>query len=209
MAGLTDLDVAQKACALVGITPITSFTPDSVGSTDEAEIVLLNELFQVSVEARLEEYPYRWAMKQVRLALESEAPLARWDHAYTEPTDVILPRALTVNDKPIIYDRYEGKFFANTAASDQVYLDYIFRVPTQKWPSQFTMGMIFEMASQLADGVQEDAEKAAQLADRAQVWFIKASTRDSQGQTSKSLPHSRFISQRIGGRIGRVTNNTT
>jgi hypothetical protein len=122
---------------------------------------------------------------------------------------VILVRDVTVSGVHIPYDRYDNMIFCDAGTDDDVYMDYVFRVPTEKWPSQFAFGMISELASLLADGVQEDADKAQQLMERAQLWFIKAQTRDSQAQDSKALPHGRFINNRRSGVSAIRTNSNS
>ncbi|MBN86310.1 MAG: hypothetical protein CL885_02170 [Dehalococcoidia bacterium] len=192
MAGLTEVSVAQKACGLVGIDPITSFDDQT------AEAQAMNVIYDVLIESILGMYPWRFASKQVALSLDAETPAGRWDYAWQLPTDVLNIQAVTVNDSIIDFDRYNQYIFCGYDSNNTVVLDYTFREDEERWPGYFTYPVVLKLASILASSVQERANLAEMFDQKGDVELMKAGTRDSQGRTSRQINLNRIKSGRRG-----------
>lgn len=192
MPGLTDIQVAQKACGLVGIDPITSFSDAS------AEAVALDVTYEPLIEGELGIYPWRFASSQVALDRLSDEPLARWGAAYQIPTDCIAVQAVLVADDTIEFDRYANYIYCDATENDTVVLDYTFRQVEAQWPGFFTLGIIYKLASVLAASVQERATLAETLEAKGSDWLTKAGHRDSVGRTARKIKLNRLKAGRRG-----------
>ena len=205
-ASTTDLEIAQKACSLVGIVPIASFTP----SQPTAEATLLDSLYEQIIQSELEAYPWRWAMKMAQLSFDNTTPLARWESRYEEPTDVIMPRTVLVGNYPINYDRYDSYIYSDTTSTDVVILEYTYRAIVKNWSPGFQLGMVQRLGAALAVGVQERPDKSKELNSEGDITLTRAKTSDSQGQTSKGFNQNQFTSNRVSGRFNlRTKSNST
>ena len=204
-ASTTDLEIAQRACVMVGISPIPAFVP----TPPTAEAQFVNEIFESTVQAELEQYPWRFAMKQTTLSLDAAAPTSRWASKYELPTDCLMPRTVLVASYPIEYDRYENFIFADTSSTDTLVLEYTFRPIVARWSSGFQMGLIERLAGHIAIGVQERDRKSQELNSQADVTLLKARTADAQGQTSRGFVMDQFTGNRVGGNRRLVTRSNT
>lgn len=112
------------------------------------------------------------------------------------PNDLIMLHAVTVNDYPINYDTYGSKVFCDAASADSVVADYTFRADEVNWPPYFVVAVEFTMASVFAAAIARDASMSNMYEQKALLAMAKARGLDSQQQTSRRLPTSRFITNR-------------
>jgi len=193
----TDIEVAQKAMVLVGLEPLASFTDQ----TDEA--LVANTIFEDVVEDCLAQHSWNFATGQVKLSRLTAAPVDRWDAAYAMPTSpaVVQVQTVTIDDTPQQYDIYERYIYINASVNDDVVLNYVYRPAVQYWPPNFTMWVIFRLASVFALSVTRKADVAKSYVDLAEAQFRRAKSRDSQQVTTSGLRPSRYHRVRLGNGI--------
>ena len=191
MGATSDIAVAQKACALIGMQPITSFSDDS------SEAIVLNAIYDEIVESELAGYPWRFAMAQRTLNRLSSTPASRWDAAYQIPADILMVRAVTVNDMPIEFDRYDDNIYCNAGVNETVVMDGTYRVKEIDWPAFFRLGIEYRLAAALASGVSMQADLSQLLDEKAEMQIRKARNIDASSQTTRKVNLNRLTNARM------------
>jgi hypothetical protein len=184
------VDICSRALILIGAEPITSFDD---GSTEALVSVNMYEDF---ARAALVNTRWRFATNQAVLNLLSDAPTGRYDRAYQLANDTLMVHAVTVSDLQIDYQIYGDMVYADTAETDVVIADYTYRPDEEYWPSYFTVAVEFGLANVFATSIARDASLAQLMSTSAQQAMAKARSTDSQQQTTRKIPHSRFITER-------------
>lgn len=191
MGATTKIAVAQKACALIGMQPITAFTDDS------SEAIVLNAIYDEIVESELAGYPWRFAMAQRTLNRLVSEPASRWDAAYQIPSDILMVRAVTVSDSPIQFDRYDDNIYCDAGVNDTVVLDGTYRVLETDWPAFFRLGIEYRLAAALASGVSMQADMAQLFDEKAELQIRKAKQIDASSQTTRKVNLNRLVNARM------------
>lgn len=195
----TDIEISQKACVLVGIEPITSFTDQST------EAIVLSTIYEDLVEAELADYPWRFAMQEQQIDRLQEEPETTWAAAYQIPSDILIVQTVKVNGSSIRYDRFGDNIFCDAGVDEEVFIQGIVRVDEELWPPYFRMGMIYRLASVLASGVREDGGLAQAMNQQAEVWIRKAKTNSSQAQSTRTFRSGLFLNTRAGSITRRIS----
>ncbi|MGE0190312.1 MAG: hypothetical protein AB7G80_09530 [Dongiaceae bacterium] len=188
---LTKEQVANRALALIGADPITSFTDD-----DSQEALFCTQIYDGLVEALLTDKPWRFAMKQAELDRLVAEPVGRWTAAYELPADLLRLQAVTCNDVPINYDRYDGKIFSDSDVNDVIVADYIYKANPTEWLPYFTQAFVFYFAGMLGGALARDADLVEKYEKLGEKWMQKAATIDSQSQTTRRIRLTRFAKVR-------------
>jgi len=191
MGATTKIAVAQKACALIGMQPITAFTDDS------SEAIVLNAIYDEIVESELAGYPWRFAMAQRTLNRLVSEPASRWDAAYQIPSDILMVRAVTVSDSPIQFDRYDDNIYCDAGVNETVVLDGTYRVLETDWPAFFRLGIEYRLAAALASGVSMQADMAQLFDEKAELQIRKAKQIDASSQTTRKVNLNRLVNARM------------
>lgn len=191
MGATTNIAVAQKACALIGMQPITSFGDDS------SEAIVLNAIYDEIVESELAGYPWRFAMAQRTLNRLAATPASRWDAAYQIPADILMVRAVTVNDSPIDFDRYDDNIYCDAGVNETVVMDGTYRVKEIDWPAFFRLGVEYRLAAALASGVSMQADLSQLLDEKAEMQIRKARNIDASSQTTRKVTLNRLTNARM------------
>jgi hypothetical protein len=190
------LVVINAALVLIGDDKI-----ESLSDTGERED-LANDIYELRVEEALGMARWRFATRQVQLALNLTAPLARWDAAYDLPDggsdpEPLAIHAVTVNACTIPFDRYENQIYCNAQAADEVMLDYSHRALEADWMGRFKGAFIDQLAADFA--LSKDQELHDRLLRRSQAKFKIAASLESQERTSRKLPVHHFTKIRRSG----------
>jgi hypothetical protein len=193
---LTDIDAANRSLALLGADPISSFED----GTTESDFC--NQLYEGLAQSMLTEKPWRFAMKQAELDRLVAAPVGRWEAAYQLPSDVLRLMAVTVNDSPIHYDRYDDMVYCNATSSDTLVADYIYRADESLWLPYFTQAFVYMFAGLLGGALARDAALVEKYTDMGEKALMKAANVESQSQTTRRLHVSRFLGARGNIRNG-------
>ena len=189
---LTDVTIASRALNLIGAAEISSFAQGDNPAN------MANNLYEPMLEAALTRTRWRFATGQSKLSRLVAEPIARWEAAYQIPTSppVLLVNALTVNDDPITFDRYEDKVYCNTHEDDVVVMDYTYRPEVIYWPPYFTRAFTFEMASVFAGSLAMRGDLADHFTLKAERAFVQAKNADSASQTTRHLRASTLVNIR-------------
>jgi hypothetical protein len=186
----TAIKVCSRASILMGGSPISSFTDGTVESD------VCDAMYEDIARASLTNTRWGFATNQAVLNRIATPPTARFDAAYQLPSNTLTVSAVTVNDSPIVFDTYGDKIFCDTATTEEVVADYIFRALEAEWPSYFTLAVEYSMAAVLALSVARDGSLAQMIEQKANLQMMQARRYDSQRQTTQRLNTSRFIAQR-------------
>jgi hypothetical protein len=180
------IDISSRALILIGAEPITSFTD---GTT---ESLVASSLYEDICRSALSNTRWRFASDQAVLNRLTDAPTGRYDLAYQLPSETLIVHAITVNDSLVQYQIYGDMVFADTSTQDVVIADYTFRAREEDFPSYFTVALEYALASAFATSIARDGslmQLMTQMADRA---MLKARNIDSQQQTTRVIPQTRF-----------------
>ena len=189
----TNIDICARALIMIGAQPISSF---SDGST---EALVASNIYDDVVEASLTRHRWRFATTQQQLSLLTNTPTGRYDYAYQMPTNpaVLQIITLTVNDYVIPYSRYQNYIYLNGyGSSNEVIMDYIYKVDEAYFPAHFKLALEYELASIFAGSVARDAAMITQFKELSERQFLVAKNIDSAETTSKVLDTNRFINMR-------------
>lgn len=190
---VNDVSIANKALTLIGANTIAEFA----GTTSEQ--IAATNLYEMMVEASLTMHRWRFASGQQQLNRDNDAPIDKWDASYQMPVDppILLLNGVFVLDNPITYDRYESKIYTNTAATDVVIADYIYRAIEQEWPPFFTKAVVYDLAGAFAAAVTQDAAMASLFIDLSVIEYRKAKFADSSSQTARHLRADSLLKRRL------------
>jgi hypothetical protein len=187
---LTDIQVCNRSLALIGADPITAFDDGTV------EADACSQLYDGLVEALLTEKPWRFAMKQAELDRLVATPEGRWDAAYQQPADMLRLMAVTLNGKPIDYDRYDDMIYCDASADETLVADYIYKADPSLWLPYFTQGFVYTLAGLLGGAVARDAALIEKYEKMGEKSLMKAANIESQSQTTRHIRTSRYLSVR-------------
>ena len=190
MGAVNDIEVAQKACALVGISPITSFEGNNT------ESIILNAVYEEIIEAELTAHPWRFAMAQRELDRLEATPASEWSAGYPIPADILLVRTIRENGEIINYDRYDDNIYCDAGANSTVVLDGIYKPDVNKWPPYFRLGVEYRLAAVLASGVTMKADLSNLYDQKAEMQLKKARHTDSASQTTRQIKMNRLVNAR-------------
>ena len=180
------IDISSRALILIGAEPITSFTD---GTT---ESLVASSLYEDICRSALSNTRWRFASDQAVLNRLTDAPTGRYDLAYQLPSGTLIVHAITVNDTLVQYQIYGDMVFADTSTQDSVIAEFTFRAREEDFPSYFTVALEYSLASAFATSIARDGslmQLMTQMADRA---MLKARNIDSQQQTTRTIPQTRF-----------------
>jgi hypothetical protein len=171
----------------------------------------MNTIYEDIVQDCLGQNNWNFALGQKTLSRLTDAPVDRWDAAYSLPTNppVMQVQTVTIDDQPQRYDIYENKIFINAEVDDVVVLNYVFRPETRFFPPTFTLWLIYRLTSVLALSVTRKGDVADSYTRLAEQQFRRAKARDAQQVTTQSVRLSRFHRARLGAGIVNIIEGTT
>lgn len=188
-----DIDISSSALLLVGASGITSFTD----GTTESD--LASRLYEDTATSVFSATTWRFATTQHRLNRLTAPPLGRWDVAWELPTDCLTVRAVSLNDHPIAFERYDNHIYTKRISDTmEPTLDYVRRVPTEQWPAYFVKAVIHALAAEFAMPLRENAGLAGLYEQRFDRSLAHAKSIDAQGRTNSVMNTKRFIRRRSG-----------
>jgi len=146
-AGDTKLTICSDAMILIGASPISSFAE----ATDASKTA--DRLYDDIRDTSIQQYPWSWSIKKVKLAQLDSAPINEWKYAYALPGDILGdPQALfdssAVGARPRRdWEIYGTSIFCNY---EQVWIDYQYRVDESRFPSYFVNFLKHSLAATFA-----------------------------------------------------------
>ena len=194
MAEAERISISNKACLGAGVNIITGF---SDGST---EAKFLTEWYELTVEAELSLYKWRFATETVNLqsSLLDLVPDTRYDTAYQAPANVLSVDTVLINDVPVEYDRHGDQIHMNNSSDDDPIIKYRYRADESLWNPYFTLLIAYRLATMLSFSIARKDDVARSMKSLADEHWRKAKTEDSQSQTNQKLKLSRLNRGRHG-----------
>ena len=188
------VSISNKACLGAGVNIITGF---SDGST---EAKFLTEWYELTVEAELSLYKWRFATKTENLSssLLDITPDTRYDTAYQAPSDLLSVDTVLINDLPIEYDRHGDQIHMNNASGDNTVIKYRYRADETTWNPYFTLLVVYRLATMLSFSIARKDDVARSMKSLADEHWRKAKTEDAQAQTNRKVNLSRLKRGRQG-----------
>lgn len=177
-----DIQICSNALLMVGADEINSFEDES------QEAKLCASLYERTVRAMLELYPWRFSMKQASLnKVANFTPIAGYAYAYQLPTDrlraVFKPYSTT--DYRIVGDKLY------TSASE-FKVEYQARPAESIWSESFTRAVEFDMARALSIALLEDDSRADKYNQLVKQQLQRAKSVDGQQQPGDEPDGSAF-----------------
>ncbi len=154
MSLLTDLDIVNAACAMVGEAPLQDLD-EEIDAGQSAQL-----LYDATLEFNIDLGKFTFA-KQIRQLSKNALgqPLAGWDLVYTLPAERI-GNPLYVTDDPQNHLRrfYDYSLVGAELHADQdpLYAMILFRAPPYQWSGTFKSVMITSLAAQFAISLCHD-----------------------------------------------------
>lgn len=189
------ISICSNALILIGHNPISSFDEEGIGAQ------VSKNFYETTYRAKLNEYNWNFAKKQVVLTKLATAPLNdRQKYSYQLPTDHI--RTITVyphSDYTIVKDKIYSDI-------DNLELDYIYRVDESFLTPLYREALETYFASKFAIPVTENSTNAQLYDGVAARTFAKAKTIDSLekpnsgSRDAQALPYNMRNAGRRGGR---------
>lgn len=195
----TDLEVAQRACTMIGANRIDAFS-----ETESTEALVLSMVYEDVVRDCLVATRWNFATKKKVLASRNEdEPLTGYSAAYTylgDDEDTILQvNTVEVNGTVVDYDINENEIHLDCNATDEVVLTYTKRVSVQYWPPFFVLYVILRLSAVLSASIVRNEGMATAFDQQAQRQLTRARSQDSQQVTSRGIRLNRFMSARLVG----------
>lgn len=156
-AGDTKLTICSDAMIMIGASPISSFAED----TDASKTA--DRLYDKIRDTSIQQYPWSWSIKKVKLAQLEAAPINEWKYAYAMPGDLLgEPQALfdssAVGARPRRdWEVYGTSIYCNY---EQVWIDYQYRVDESRFPEYFVNFLQHALAATFAIPVTDSYNKA-------------------------------------------------
>lgn len=190
---LDKFEICSRALIRVGGQKITSF--EGVG----AESVTAYTLYEPAVRALLSKYRWRFSSRQQVLTRQDTGGDARWSARYQIPSEAMNIHAITINDAPIDFDRYENWIYCDAMDTDTLVMDYTYRALEAYWPGYFDTTLELRLASDFAVPIADDLDKASYYQQLFLREFAVAKQMDAQGRTARKMPVGR-LARFAGGR---------
>jgi len=164
---------------MVGANTIGSFAEQS------RESMLANAYYGLTRDTMLQQYVWRFSVKQAELSRLVEAPLYDYSYAYQLPADALRVNAYKDNEEFKIFGK---KLYTN---KDVAQITYQARPNESEFPSYFINALQLELAATFAMAFENEV-KYRLLEEKSRFEFIKAKSIDSQTQTNATLPENNF-----------------
>lgn len=177
-----DISICNSALLMVGADEINSFEDE----TNEAK--LCAALYERTVKAMLELYPWRFSMKQASLSkIANFTPIAGYQYAFQLPTDRL--RAVFKPYTTLDYRIVGDKIYAN---GDTFKMEYQYRPNESIWSESFARAVEYDMARALAIALLEDDSRADKYEKLVRQQLQRAKSVDGQQQAGDEPDDSQF-----------------
>lgn len=176
-AAVTDVDICNRALALLGQNSITAL------SDNTAEAILCNRFFASSRDAALAEHNWNFAKVQHDLVSTGNTPEHTWSFEYSLPTDIV-----RIVAPHVITDDYEvvgNKILANVSDMEITYIKQVTDVG--EWPALFQEAVVHKLAAFLAPVLRQDPGVTQQHNELFRAAIVRAKIWDAQEQSTKAI----------------------
>lgn len=187
----TNLTICNRALLQLGEPALSAMA----AATDPAR--LATALYEPTVVAMLSSYRWNFARTTATLVAHgTPTPAIDFMRRYVRPAAALTIHKVEVNDNNVEFQLYAGAIEVDAISTNVVTCEYTARVAEADWPAYFIWAIETELMARFAfpiTGQETVAGGARSLANKA---LQSAKLMDSQSQTPKRLPLSRFMTAR-------------
>lgn len=190
----TDIEIISQAAIICGRQGFQSLDSGGAFATDGSA------LYQTLVCAELGSNRWRFAQAfQAMGVLTTLTPsFDNWNYYWEMPADLLMLFRL---DPMANYAVFGNRVVTNTNQS--LTAIYAKSVPVSKWPSTFSLYIIYKLASMLAISVTNSDRMLARIRGDSEMWESRALFSDSQSTPARSIRSEPYIDVRYSS----STNN--
>lgn len=187
MSGESNVAIAicSAALNLIGADEILSFDDES------RESKVCNSIYFDHRDALLQEYRWRFTVRQKQLSLVNQTPLFGFTYVHQLPSDFL---ALIGTNSSGSHKIFKDKVFSN---EENLSIEYQSNVDEVDYPSYFKIALQYKMASILASALLQDTSVERIWEDKYLRQLIRAKSTDSQQNTTGSMPDTNFIFRNV------------
>ena len=168
----SSIELWRAAFMLVGAPRPTSTT-----GTDPLSVAG-QSIYDGLVRYALTKHAWTFAERDATLNYEGESGRLP-QYRYALPSDILLPRRLTLSDAPFRDYKLQGqKLFCNVNTTDQLRLFYTWPAPEAMWPADFSDAVMHIFAGRLAKGPLEQGDRGATYEAEGKRQLMSARARD-------------------------------
>lgn len=190
-----DVQVFNAALMEIGITPVATFS----GASPQQKYATAN--YENIVLEALSTGRWGFAKGVKQLSRLADAPIVRWDAAYTIPPEAIAIQSVMADEVLIKFDRFGDEIHCDASVDQTVTMIFTQRVPEADWPPRFTSLVVAMLAAGAAMGVKRDRQLSLAWKDEARSRAVLAASADAQERSPSRIDVSQFLSRRAT--IGR------
>ena len=185
----TSIDICSHALVKLGSNGISSFYEE----TTEAHVA--KQLYDITVDSLLASYPWRFALKQTKLARLEEPPHADYAYAYAVPNDCVrvLSAGVSQRGSGLNYRIVNRQLQTN---SPEVMLTYICRPDESDFPAFFVEALVARLAVEFCLPLTESTTRTEYLKKSAAEVVQSARLIDSQQAVPQSFQDFSLIEVR-------------
>lgn len=185
----TAIDICSHALVKLGASSISSFDED----TTEAHVA--KQLYETTLDSLLALYPWRFALKQVKLGRLVSSPNADYRYSYGIPNDCIrvLSAGSSIKGSGLNYRLVQKTLQTN---SENVILTYISRPNEVDFPAFFLEALIAKLAVEFCLPLTESTTRTDYLKKLAQESIQNARLIDSQQSVPQAFQDFSLIEVR-------------
>lgn len=191
----SETDLINNALRLIGGSRITSLSD----GTKNANVA--GDLYEELRDDLLRGHPWNFAMKRVKLAQSTTAPVFEFDHAYSVPNDWLRTVAVHADDggrTRIVFreELVDDKRMIITDADD-VWMRYVSQVVDPNlMAADFRKALITALARDMAVPIAASNTLQQNYEKRANTALARARSNDGLGETAQRRPHGSWAGVR-------------
>jgi len=180
----SSIQLVSNALILLGDQPINSFDEPGAGAKAGSN------LYESTYLAMLSSHRWKFATKKVKLSRLTATPLNEYKYQFQLPTDYVL---ITTTYPRTDYKLLEDKLYSDY---QEIEIDYIYKVPEDRFPSFFVKAFEYYLATQLAIPVTEDFNKMELMYKMYGIESAKARYSDAQSAPQVPIQDMPYIQAR-------------
>lgn len=189
---VTRTAIANLALSCLGSYRINDYSDDS------REAVAVRVIYDQVKAETFAAAPWDFATKQATLARTAATPTARYDYAYTKPTNWMRSIVLADNAdfNPVLtkYRDIGGEILTN---AESVYMEYVSgALEEAAFPPHFVRALQFMLAMELAKTISSSETQRQQLREMAKEARVTAFTLEAVNSAPISIPASSWATSR-------------
>lgn len=189
---LTDVEICQKALALLGAEQIQSLDE----SNDRAQTCSI--IYPDVKRSALAETHWNFATNKRELSRFSDSPPSEYDYQYSLPNDMVAGPTKVLDGENSSTPIQSWEIANNRLMTNRktIYIDYVADVDEQRFPSYFTRFLYHALAAELAVNITDQVNMSQKLeqkaygspSDNQQGGLLgKAKLLDSQNQSTQAF----------------------